>query len=417
MDVGFEQEIREALFHLYDPDYAPSVDICELLGCEGRERTLAVQTAVIRAITDLKPASEAPPGAFARQVYELLHARFVLHTTLEQTAEQLHLSYSSTWRLQRTAVHELTRLLWERSRGLPRAAGDRQDTSAPAIDDLSHPELPDWTRQAQQEVASLSARAPGARSDVLQVIESVIGLEHALVSRRPIHVEVAFAQPNLVAALHPSVLRQILITALGRLARFSLDGRVLVFARQEEGHVKIALTTANDPQARPTEQDLVTDVLPLEGVSYKAHLEGDHAFLWVRLPAVGGLTVLVVDDNPDMVTFYRRATEGTSYHIIQAPDGQSLADAARELAPDVIVLDVMLPDADGWQLLMKLRKDAATCDTPVVVCTVIRERELALSLGATAFISKPVSADQFIQALEGACAGAPPGAARASVSN
>ena len=60
----------------------------------------------------------------------------------------------------------------------------------------------------------------------------------------------------------------------------------------------------------------------------------------------------------------------------------------------------MLPDADGWELLTRLREHAATASTPIIICSVVRREELALALHATLYLAKPVRRQQFIQALE-----------------
>jgi CheY-like chemotaxis protein len=70
------------------------------------------------------------------------------------------------------------------------------------------------------------------------------------------------------------------------------------------------------------------------------------------------------------------------------------------IPPDVIVLDVMLPDVDGWNLLLDLHEHPATRSIPVIVCSVVREENLAMSLGAALYLSKPVSPRQFIRALD-----------------
>jgi CheY-like chemotaxis protein len=139
----------------------------------------------------------------------------------------------------------------------------------------------------------------------------------------------------------------------------------------------------------------------------EARLEGEQVFLWIKLPSVGRINVLVVDDNLDVVHFYQRSTEGTSYRIIHLEDGRKLFDEIQKTVPDIIVLDVMLPYLDGWELLMQLHANPLTKPIPVVVCSVIREEELALSLGATRFIAKPVQSGSFIQALDLVLAQAP----------
>ena len=75
-------------------------------------------------------------------------------------------------------------------------------------------------------------------------------------------------------------------------------------------------------------------------------------------------------------------------------------------APSIIVLDVMLPDMDGWELLAHLHEHPPTRSIPILVCSVVREEELALALGAKLYLSKPVRRQQFIQALDQALRGA-----------
>mgnify|MGYP001111695391 CR=1 FL=1 len=81
---------------------------------------------------------------------------------------------------------------------------------------------------------------------------------------------------------------------------------------------------------------------------------------------------------------------------------RALVDAGmlvKEFRPDLVVLDVMLPDTDGWRLLMHLRQHPLTRSTPVIICSVVQESDLASSLGAALYLSKPVRPRQFIQAL------------------
>jgi CheY-like chemotaxis protein len=110
--------------------------------------------------------------------------------------------------------------------------------------------------------------------------------------------------------------------------------------------------------------------------------------------------VLVVDDNVDLVHFYRRYAAGTRYHIVHLSQGTGVLEAVESVTPDIIVLDVMLPDVDGWDLLVQLHEHPATRPIPVVVCSVVREEELALSLGASVYLPKPVRRREFIGALD-----------------
>jgi CheY-like chemotaxis protein len=70
------------------------------------------------------------------------------------------------------------------------------------------------------------------------------------------------------------------------------------------------------------------------------------------------------------------------------------------VSPQAILLDVMMPQVDGWKVLARLRQHPATEQIPVIVCTIMAQEELALALGAGGFLRKPVSRQDFLDALD-----------------
>ncbi len=414
-----ERELHEALAHLYDSDYQPSEAFCSAIGCDVRDGVLGVQTAILRTIEGLRPPSDMPPTAHARQVYDLLHNRFVLKLIQEETADRMHISRTSVHRAQRTAVHTLARALWECSQAPGQAArvqGQEMEAQA-AGEEAPDIQAADWQSQVQRELASLQAKAPATESDVEGVIGSALEFVAPLTSGRGVHIDVKSVQPGLVATVHPVVLCQILVSAMGRLARYISNGLISVYARLEDGNVKITLTGAVAAEGGLSQADLVSEIPASPDVAINTYLDGTQAFVWIEASSVGKVTVLVVDDNEDMARLYRGATVGTRYHIAHIAQGRDLSDALEAVAPDVIVLDVMLPDIDGWRLLMRLREDPATRAIPVIVCSVVREEDLALSLGAVRYLPKPVRPREFIQALDQVLPQAAAGASISPASN
>jgi CheY-like chemotaxis protein len=114
-------------------------------------------------------------------------------------------------------------------------------------------------------------------------------------------------------------------------------------------------------------------------------------------------TVLVVEDN-------RVEREGTGvvlrekgYHVLLAANGAEAWNHLRsDRLPDLMVLDMMLPDVDGWQLLAQVRSDPALASMPVLIATGlgIANPKWAASLGAAGLLRKPFDADQLIQEVE-----------------
>ncbi len=71
-----------------------------------------------------------------------------------------------------------------------------------------------------------------------------------------------------------------------------------------------------------------------------------------------------------------------------------------ENPPDLIILDVMMPTMDGWQVLRSLKQNPGTEKIPIIVCSVLKEPELAISLGARAYLKKPVDRLELLATLE-----------------
>lgn len=421
---GLDDYLLEALGHLYDPDYTPPELMYELTGYASAVGATPVQTAVIQALEALQPQPHVPSDAHLRRVYEILHNRFVLKLTQERTAELMGISVRHLNRVQREAVHTLAQRMWEERQARRSGAKPAEEGAAPTLGVEDAPstdfQASDWQTQTQRELASLYEQAPDAISDVSETIHGVIELQHTLPAAQSTTIKLGYMQPGLTAAVHPSVLRQMLITVLGRLNRFQPASSITIFTGLEEGNVRITITATFTAESVPVPDALVRDTLAPSSVSVEANVEAQHVFFTIRIPsAQDKITVLVVDDNEDMVHFYRRVVVGTRYHVIPLDDVRALMPTVDDIKPDIIVLDVMLPNVDGWQLLMQLHEDPTTRHIPVIICTVVREEALALSLGAARHLAKPVRPREFIQALdqvmppaptETSTAPAPPGA-------
>ena len=106
--------------------------------------------------------------------------------------------------------------------------------------------------------------------------------------------------------------------------------------------------------------------------------------------AAGAPCVLVIDDDANARALLRRSLARAGYRVEEAADGRSGVARARVLHPDVITLDVMMPGMDGWAVLAELKADPALAATPVVMATILDEKQLGFSLGASDYLTKPI---------------------------
>jgi CheY-like chemotaxis protein len=261
----------------------------------------------------------------------------------------------------------------------------------------------DWETQMQREVDSLQNKTPGAFANVNEVVARLLEIANALTATLGIRLRVVAVQSELIAAVHPVLLLQVLVSILKRLAPYVVNGELALFAKLEDGKAKITLSGTSFANRLNAVEEITQRISLVKDITVELLRDELQVIVWVSMPAVGTMTVLVVDDNEDMVRFYRDCTIGTRYNIVHINQGDQLLDGARTLGPDVIVLDIMLPDNDGWHLLMHLHKDQKLRAIPIIISTVVREEELALSLGASYYLAKPVRPRQFIQALDLVC--------------
>jgi DNA-binding response OmpR family regulator len=103
-----------------------------------------------------------------------------------------------------------------------------------------------------------------------------------------------------------------------------------------------------------------------------------------------GADVLVIEDDPSAVRLLRTYLETDGYGVRVARDGPSGLAEARARPPAAIVLDILLPGTDGWEVLREFKADPALRDVPVIIVSVVDERGLGLALGAVDYFLKPV---------------------------
>jgi CheY-like chemotaxis protein len=211
-------------------------------------------------------------------------------------------------------------------------------------------------------------------------------------------------------AVQPTTTRQTLLSMISAAIRSVPGGDIRIEAQVRDWHVHITVNPVKHQDApSPAYQG---DADSLQMAQRLARLSGGSLQIMAGdgderpfsaelvLPVLGQVPVLAIDDNTDTLQLLRRYLSGTRYRFVAVRDPNEALTVAGEAAAQIIVLDVMLPGVDGWELLGRLREHPKTRDVPIIVCTILPEEELALTLGAASFIRKPVSRGAFLWALD-----------------
>ena len=111
------------------------------------------------------------------------------------------------------------------------------------------------------------------------------------------------------------------------------------------------------------------------------------------------MNILMIDDDPDMLEILGLLLKVNGHRPITALGGKEGLDIARKEPPDVILLDIMMPDIDGFEVLRRLKLDMSTEKIPVILVTAVSGQALidkAMSLGAEGYVTKPYTRNQLM---------------------
>ncbi len=393
--------LRHALRHLYDLDVLRSNRLIGALGLSGKPRAVSMLTdEITRAIESLKPQASVPAHSRYWRVYEILCYRYVQQCSQQEVASQLGLSIRQLRREEQRATEELARRLAERCKLELEAEPAGQDRG-PIVKEAGPAPSP-----FDDDLMWLRNPPPDEAAELASLLPTLAQLAEPMAARYGVSLEIASPQHLPALAGHAVAIRQILLSLLGVAIRRAPGGRVTLAAGELEWQVEIRIRGAS---AEGGAQAAADDAASLEmaqrlvgtcGGSLALSSSGEPFWATVTLPAVERLPILVIDDNVDALQMFQRYSSGTAYQVIGVRDPEQALAAANGMAPRLIVLDVMMPGIDGWEVLGRLRQHPLTSSIPVIVCSILAEEELAFSLGASGFVRKPVTRQDFLSALD-----------------
>jgi CheY-like chemotaxis protein len=400
----FVNLVRDAFSHLYDPAHLqkhPFADaLVETDDLNLVNRSQKLRHILLDALEQLRPPDSASASPDAADCYHAVHYRYLDGLSLEQIAEMLALSPRQTYRKIREGMEAIASLLVDRFRldspldaSFVAEMGETTDRRVLAKAAVDH-----FGAYAQAEIIELGVVLATIVKD-LQLFCSRIGAEIRLTTpHSPLYV---YADRTL--------LRQALINLLSNLLDHTA-GRTLTL-EATEAHAEALLNLYVRPEAtQPAARRAATDrqgigldvamrLFDMQDIRIERSTTDEGWHITIRIPQASPQHVLVIDDMPDVPNLFRRYAKSYAIEIVSAGNAEQAFDVLEHAAPHLILLDVMLPQRDGWEILQTLKSDPATAPIPVVVCSILNEPELALSLGADDYLGKPVSQEAFLKML------------------
>ena len=395
----FAQAVDAAFSHLYDVAYLRNHILARLVAGGGRRDEDAgwrVHRLLLDAIERLNPGQSAPAGSKPWRRYRLLYHHYVEGEDSRIVARELCVTRRHFYRLRTQAVRAVSAVLWEHFQD-QLVAMDAPDADLPEAHDRD-----DSLRLLRAEAERLAQSTEDV--EIPALVAEVCQLCRDLASKQAVQIRTDLAEELPLVHVRRTILLHLLLGLIQQEMKRPGLVAISIKARAERARVSLTLevqaAASKAVETSSPQFAALRELAATEGIVLHRQLPAGRTLLQVDIPAVTTTTVLVVDDNPDFFHFFRRCLAGRGYNLIRPESPASALRLAKERRPDVITLDLMMPEVEGLSFLQRLRAQPETKDTPVIVCTVLAERELALSLGADCFLSKPVTEQELLAALE-----------------
>jgi CheY-like chemotaxis protein len=382
-------ETADALKHLYDYAFLARHPILRRLrgqlGDDPAQAVLRLRGLLVALIEEMRPRSDVRADNPAWRPYQVLYNRYVLGKELEDLESELGLGRRQIQREQQQGFAEVALKIWTRD---PASGKGGEKAGVEALSqEISRAATEEQVFDACEQLArALASVKPLAESHRVELSDETLG--------------------NPISVLgDPLLFRQLLVSALSFLLRLPAVHRVQMDIEHQGKEILCSLAATGELDGQPPSVDaeLPEALLALAGANHARigvqPVSGGYGLSFCLPAAKGEWTIAIVEDNRDLVALFSRYLAKQGYRVLEINDPRVALDRIAVAMPDALVLDVMMSAVDGWEILQRVRADSRLRHLPVAICSVLDEAELATSLGADAYLRKPVRPAQLVECL------------------
>jgi len=397
----FARYVKDALASFYDPVHLQTHPLANLLLSHHdpqQTRGQRLRELLREAIESLRPEASVPFGNPEWLGYRVMWLRYI--KSLEQTeiCRELALSRTSFYRSHQEAFEAVVSVLWEAYERERLTAGDHEvRVPDAAAEGLAKEEAIKVAHVAHRQLVDLGHVLEGATRTIMPLAEQQ-GI--TLQMSAPEVLPATFGDPAMFRQIILDVLTEgIKLLEANRLElEVTREGKETVWRVRGLDGAKVSINEAGDIAGFVVSRGLLS---VYGGRLWLQKDEQGCPVLCFTIPAIKPKTILIIDDDGDTISLYQRYLQGQDYVLQVARSGDQAQALIAGGTPDLILLDVLMPREDGWDILQRLRVTPETASIPVVICSVLSQSRLALALGAVGVLGKPLDQAALLRTIQG----------------
>jgi len=285
--------------------------------------------------------------------------------------------------------------------------------------------------------------------DIKEIIHSVMSTAIGLVKDKDVKLETDIEEGLPTLSADANRIRQVLLNFVSNSAKFTEQGHIRVTAfrskspkgiaeirvevddtgigisKEDQGKLFQAFSQVDDSPTRATGGtglglSISRSFIELHGgkIGISRSEEGKGSTFFFTLPIASAdepesefiietaegakekNIILSIDDEQQIAQLYQRYLDDLDYEVVPLSQPKEAVSIAQEINPMAITLDVMMPEKDGWSVLKDLKDNPKTAHIPVIICSILEEKEKGINMGASAYLIKPFLRDDFVAVIE-----------------
>ncbi|MFP4344146.1 MAG: GAF domain-containing protein [Anaerolineales bacterium] len=279
-------------------------------------------------------------------------------------------------------------------------------------------------------------------TDLQKVASGVLSTAIALVKDKPVELQQDMPEDLPIVVADERRIRQVVLNLVGNAAKFTDEGYIRIFAEYDDEEITVAVEDTGVGIPPEKYDEVFAEFRQVDSSSTRRYggtglglpvskkfVEAHGGRIWfesevgvgstfyVALPIAGpppedepeelaevpvstdGRVILTVDDDEGVITLFRRYLEQEGYQVVGLTRAASVVEEAKRIRPYAITLDILMPDRDGWQVIRDLKADPETRDIPVIVCSIVSDKDKGLSMGVSDYLVKPILEQELLDIL------------------